>query len=174
MKVMKVILYANVSLNGQVLLSENQHHQVPMEIIEAAAADIRRTGNLIMGRKSFENFEKAVGGATQLQLAFPNVEMVWLSARTVTKPGRITAHSPEEAIQYLSSKGFREIIVGGGPDTYAAFLEKKLITDVLLNVVPLFTVGGAIGNFHEAAISLKLVGHQYLTPEVIQLQYQIT
>lgn len=145
-----------------------------MEIIEAAAGNIRKTGNLIMGRKSFENFEKAVGGATQLQLAFPNVEMVWLSARTVTEPERITAHSPEEAINYLSSKGFREIIVGGGPETYAAFLERKLITDVLLNVVPLFTEGGAIGNFREANISLKPVGHQYLTPEVIQLHYKIT
>jgi len=169
---MRVILYANVSANGRVLLSENQRHQVPAAVIEASADDIRKAKNLIMGRKSFENFERAFGGLEPLQAAFPEVVFVWFSRTAQQAPGRLMASTPEEAIAQLKARGHNDVIVGGGPETYQAFLDSGLITDVVLNVVPVVAPGGDLGAGGELDIPLILVGQRLLTEHVVQLHYR--
>ncbi|MFT4156262.1 dihydrofolate reductase family protein [Parafilimonas sp.] len=168
---MRVVLYANVSANGKILLSENLNHQAPQEIINFSVQDIKQAKNLVMGRKSFEVFEKAFGGAAAIKAAFPDVEFVWLSTTAQTNDERKVAKTPEEAVKYLSGKGIDKIIVGGGTETYNAFLETDLITDVLFNVVPIITNGGDLGNSDKLNIKFKLAGQKLLTDDVIQLRY---
>jgi len=168
---MEVILYANVSANGKILLSENLNHQVPQEIINLAVEDIKQERNLVMGRKSYEVFEKAFGGIEKLKEFFPNVEFVWLSTTAQTTDERKVVRTPEEAVKYLSEKGFDKILIGGGTETYNAFLKTDLTTDVLFNVVPIITNGGDLGNSDELNIKFKLKEHKLLTDDVIQLRY---
>jgi len=168
---MKTILYANVSANGKVLLSENSNHQVPQEVLMAATQDIVQAGNLVMGRKSFEHFEKVNGGADKVRAALPGVELVWLSGTLPGTDGLQVANNPEAAIDYLAKKGFQEILIGGGTDTYNAFLENDLITDVVLNIVPIISTGGILGIKDGLNIKFKLTGHNLLTADVIQLHF---
>jgi dihydrofolate reductase len=168
---MKVVLYANVSVNGKILLSENLNHQVPQEIINFSVQDIKQAKNLVMGRKSFETFEKAFGGIAKIKEVFPDVEFVWLSTTAQTNDERKVAKTPEEVVKYLSEKGIDEILIGGGTETYNAFLETDLITDVLLNVVPIITNGGDWGNSDKLNIKFKFTNQKLLTADVIQLRY---
>lgn len=150
-------------------MSENPNHQVPQEVLMAAMQHITRAGNLVMGRKSFENFEKVLGGADKVRAALPGVELVWLSGKRQSANDRTVASTPEEAIHYLTQKGFDEIIIGGGTETYNAFLEKDLITDVVLNIIPIISAGGIIGTSDDLNIKFRHAEHKLLTPDVIQL-----
>lgn len=168
---MKAILYANVSANGKILLSENLNHQVPQEIINMSVQDIKQAGNLVMGRKSFETFQQAFGGTAAIKAAFPGVEFVWLSETKKTTDNYKVASSPEEAVAYLTKKGINEILIGGGTETYNAFLEKDLITEALFNIVPIITLGGVLGTNDGLNIKFKLAEHKLLNEDVVQLRY---
>lgn len=168
---MKVTLYANVSANGKVLLSEDPNHHAPQEVIGAAIQDIIQAGNLVMGRKSFDVFEQAFGGMSKIQAAFPGVDFVLLSTSKQAREGYKVVSSPEEAVKYLTEKGVNEIIIGGGTESYNAFLDKDLITDVCLNIVPILTGSDSVlGSSPELHTNFKLTAHRLLTNDVIQLR----
>ncbi|HEY4789650.1 MAG TPA: dihydrofolate reductase, partial [Bacteroidales bacterium] len=133
--------------------------------------DIKQAKNLVMGRKSFEVFQRAFGSTAAIKAAFPDVEFVWLSTTMQTTDDYKVVSSPEEAVKYLSEKGFNKILIGGGTETYNAFLEKDLITEVILNVIPIITNGGNLGNSNELNIKLKLSEHKLLTDDVIHIRY---
>jgi dihydrofolate reductase len=138
---MKVILGANISANGKVLLEENTNHQVPQEATEFLIQIAIQAGNLIIGRKTFEIVEQLTGGI-----------------------------KPQEAINYLTEKGFKEIAVGGGTQTYNAFLDQDLVTDIHFNIVPILTgIGGVLVTNDELVTRFKLTEHKVLSQGVVQL-----
>ncbi|MBO9595035.1 MAG: dihydrofolate reductase family protein [Niabella sp.] len=169
---MKITLYANVSANGKLLLSENPGHQVPPAIIGQSLQHINRVGNLVMGRKSFENFVSAFGGIDAIRAVLPDAVFVWLSTTLETTPAYNVVSSAEAAVRYLEEKGVDEMLIGGGTETYNAFLEKDLITDVVFNVLPTITVGGVLGVNDGLNIKLRLTGQELLDNDVLQLRYK--
>lgn len=169
---MKITLYANVSANGKLLLSENPDHQVPPEVTGLSLQQINRVGNLVMGRKSFENFVTAFGGMDKIKEVLPDVVLVWLSASLETTGAYTVVSSPEAAVKYLEEKGFDEMLIGGGTETYNAFLEKDLITEVVFNLIPAITVGGVLGVNDALNIKLRLIGQERLSNDVLQLRYR--
>lgn len=77
--------------------------------------------------------------------------------------------SPEEAVEYMSAKGVQEIAVGGGANTFNAFIDKDLVTDIYFNINPIITGYGAIlGNNSELNSKFKYKG-QKLKDGFIQL-----
>ena len=164
---MKVILIADLSANGKVLLAENPQHPVPPEAIGFYVQKTIETGNLILGKKAFDVFEQFLGG---VKTNFPNVEIVLLSTTETTIADFKVVSNPEEALQYLTAKGFNEIVVGGGTNTYNSFLNKDLVTDIYFNIVPIITgVGGVLGTNNELTTTFKLAGHKLLGEENIQI-----
>ncbi|MCF3108924.1 dihydrofolate reductase family protein [Niabella sp. CC-SYL272] len=168
---MKITLYANVSVNGKLLLSDNPNHQVPPDIIGLSLQQINRVGNLVMGRKSFEHFVTAFGGIDRVREVLPDVVFVWLSATRETTSAYKVAPSPEAAVTYLEERGFDEILIGGGTETCNVFLEKDLVTDVVFNVMPMITAGGVLGGNGALNINLRFVGQERLGNDVLQLRY---
>ncbi len=62
--------------------------------------------------------------------------------------------------------------IGGGTQTYNAFLEKDLITEMFLNIVPIVSgAGGIIGNSENLLSGFKLAGHKLMTDDIIQLHF---
>lgn len=169
---MKITVYANVSANGKLLLSENAGHEVPPEIIGLSIQYINRVGNLVMGRKTFENFVTALGGIDKVRELLPEVIFVILSSTWQTTDAYQVANSPEEAVKYLEARGFDEMLIGGGTATYNAFLEKDRITDVVFNMIPVITVGGILGSGEGLNIRLELVAQERLDNDVLQLRYR--
>jgi dihydrofolate reductase len=164
---MKVILIANISANGKVLLAENTHHQAPPEALGFFVQQVVKKGNVIIGRKTFEVLQHFPGGTQQV---FPGVEIVLLSDDDQKDSGVKVVGSVKKAIRYLEEKGFNEIIVGGGTKTYNAFLEEDLITDIYFNYIPLIIGdGGVIGKGDELTTSFKLEEYKLLTEGVVQI-----
>ena len=83
------------------------------------------SGNIVFGYSTYTMFIDA------LQDALAGKEIVVLSNNHEARSGHKTVHTPEEAVEYLKGKGMEEIVVGGGVQTYNAFLDKDLVTDIL-------------------------------------------
>jgi dihydrofolate reductase len=164
---MKVILGANISANGKVLLEENTNHQVPQEATEFLIQIAIQAGNLIIGRKTFEIVEQLTGGIKQ---ALSGIEIVLLSANDGLANDLKVVGTPQEAINYLTEKGFKEIAVGGGTQTYNAFLDQDLVKDIHFNIVPILTgIGGVLVTNDELVTRFKLTEHKVLSQGVVQL-----
>jgi dihydrofolate reductase len=163
---MKTILIANVSANGKVLLAENPQHQAPPQALGFFVQKTVEAGNLVIGRKTYEVLQHFPGGAKQL---FPGVKIVLLSGKGEANDDYGIVKNPKEAINFLTEKGFNEIIIGGGTQTYNAFLENDLVTDVYFNYIPLILGdGGVIGNVDDLNIKLSLQGHKVLDGGIVQ------
>ncbi len=141
---MKVSVIANISVNGWFLLSDDPHHKLPPEVMGFYLEFAKRVGNLVIGLKTFENFQHF---PKELQEKFKEIEIVILSDQAYSAEGYKVVGSPEEAIAYMTSKGITEIAVGGGIGTFNAFIDKDLVTDFYLNMSPvLIGRSGTLGN----------------------------
>lgn len=164
---MKVTLIANISANGRVLLSENPKHQAPPEALGFFVQTVREAGNLIIGNRTLEVLKQFPGGPKQL---FPGAEIVVLSSNGEMNSEYKLLDNPTEAIQYLSGKGFSEVIIGGGTKTYNVFLEKDLVTDIYFNFIPMIIGdGGIIGTGNDLNIRFMLEEYKSLTDDIVQI-----
>lgn len=164
---MRITLVANLSANGQVLLAENPSHVAPQEALVFFAQQANTKGNIIIGRKTFEVMQMFPGG---IKVLFPTAEIVILSNSTANIEGFTVKKSPEEAIEYLKSKSFQDILVGGGTAVFNAFLSNDLVSEIYFNNIPLLiSDGGIIGNTGNLNATFKLGSYQILTPEIGQM-----
>lgn len=151
---MKVTIVANISANGKVLLSDNPHHQLPQEAMGFYLKLANQVGNLVIGAKTFENF---LAFPDPVKALFKGIEIVVLSDEAVSVDNYKVVNNPEEAIDYLSQKGFKEIAIGGGTGTFNAFLEGDFVTDIYFNISPIVTGdGGTLGARNDLNTSFKV------------------
>ncbi|MCT4326183.1 dihydrofolate reductase family protein [Elizabethkingia anophelis] len=163
---MRVTVIANISANGRILIADNPHHQVPPEAMEFYLQFVRQVGNVVIGLKTFENFLKF---PKEVKEFFNGIEIIILSDKPYAVDSYKIVVSPEEAVEYMSAKGVQEIAVGGGANTFNAFIDKDLVTDIYFNINPIITGYGAIlGNNSELNSKFKYKG-QKLKDGFIQL-----
>ncbi|MHC0441713.1 dihydrofolate reductase family protein [Flavobacterium sp. 3-210] len=166
---MKVNVIANISINGQVLLAGKPDHQVPEQALGYFIQYINEVKSVVLGSATYDVLESFPGGAKGV---FPGVEIVILSGQKHNNIQHKVAVTPQEALNYLSSKGFTETVLGGGAKTYNAFLNSGLVTDIYFNFIPI-TIGdgGVIGNQDSDTRKFKLVENKMLTSEILQVHY---
>lgn len=164
---MKIILVADVSANGKLLLTDNPNHPVPKETVDFYIQKVIQAGNLIIGSKTLEIFQEHFGGIQQL---FPGIEVVVLSRSNNEGNSYKVVHSPEEAVNHLQGKGFEEIVVGGGVQIYNLFLNRNMLTDIYFNYVPVIVGdGGTLGTAPELLTSFELMEHKLLNEGIVQM-----
>ena len=167
---MKIILGANLSANGKVLQEERPDHFIPEAASLALIEHAISSGNLIVGRKTFEMMEAFPGG---LQGMLPQCELVIISRHHGDSSRIKTVGTAKQAIDYLSSKGFRTIAVGGGTQIYNLFIDAELATDLYLNIIPVIVgEGGVLGTASMLATRFKNVATEILGEGVIQMHLQ--
>ncbi|HEY4288700.1 MAG TPA: dihydrofolate reductase [Puia sp.] len=162
---MGVILIANLSANGQVLLAGNPAHAAPPEALGFFIQKAIEKGNIVIGRKTFDVLQQFPGGASQV---LPGVEIVLLST-TGAKSDHKVVDSPAKALDYLHEKGFTDVIVGGGAGTFNAFLEDGLITEVYFNTIPMIIGDGGIIGTNDLHMKFEIVEHKLLTRSIAQI-----
>jgi dihydrofolate reductase len=164
---MKLILVADVSANGKLLLTDNPNHPVPKAGVDFYMQKVNQAGNLIIGSKTLETFQHHFGGIQQL---FPGIEVVVLSRSSNEANGCKVVHSPEEAVNFLQEKGFKEIVVGGGVQIYNVFLNRDMLTDIYFNYVPVIAGdGGTLGTAADLLTSFELMEHKLLGEGIVQI-----
>jgi dihydrofolate reductase len=164
---MKLILIADISANGKLLLTDNPNHPVPKAGVDFYMQKVAQAGNLIIGSKTLETFQEHFGGIQQL---FPGIEVVVLSRSSNETNGWKVVHSPEEAINYLQEKGFEEIVVGGGVQVYNIFLNRDMLTDIYFNYVPVIVGdGGNLGTATDLLTRFEMMEHKLLDEGIVQI-----
>lgn len=156
---MKISLIANISINGKVLVSDNPLYQLPKEAFAFYLDLAHQIGNLVIGYNTFQNFQNSPQEVKDL---FKGIEIIVLStSQNYVEDGYTFVSSSEEAIAYMTTKGITELAIGGGTGTFNAFLDKELVTDLYLNINPLF-IGGTdiLGTHHTLSTKFNLLTHK--------------
>jgi dihydrofolate reductase len=168
---MKTVLYASLSLNGQVLLAKNPDHQVPQAILADFMQHAIKTGNVIIGRKTADLMLQNPMAAQ----AFSGVEIIVLSTKLKSLAKYAIASSPRVALDHLSKKGFSDALVAGGPEIYSAFLMENLINEMLININPKVTGNGEqFLSPNGTTMNVNLTELNKLTENVVQLRYKVS
>ncbi len=91
-------------------------------------------------------------------------------------PGKLeyTKSTPNEILQDLESRGFKEVILGGGTTINTLFLQAGLVDEIQITIEPIL-FGGGLTLFKDLDLncSLELLENKNLGQGVINLRYKI-
>jgi len=173
---MKTILWATLSANGNYARASATHPPKPEATADFAAHALSH-GNFIVGRRTFEAFQAQPGragaeGGSALN-PFANTTIVVVST-TLTEPIGVRAASPEASLEALRERGYETALLAGGETLHNAFLERNLVDELLLNVVPtLEDEGLKILMPKGIRRDLELLGTKQLAAGIVQLHYAL-
>lgn len=169
---MKVILYAALTANAMVAKSDGNSDWPSVEDLESFNNICRKSGGVIMGRKTFDIFDR---GSIK---DWPNGD--GLHIVLTQQNGLKTQHpkikfvkSPQEAIEIAQEEGLKEVVVCGGSQTFGIFMKEKLVDEICLDIEPLLFGRGMpffdVGDFE---VNLELLDTKMLNKNTIQLHYK--
>lgn len=167
---MKTILWAILSANG------NYAQRYPSkEALDDFAAHVRRSGNYITGRKTFELIQANENrGPGVTAHAFTKTDIVVLSKLGGSIPGVTVVSSPQEALKYLSAKGHQTALIAGGEKTHNAFLAENLVDELVFNIAPTLEAEGLkIFLPKDRFMEIRLLKFSELGSGLVQLHYVV-
>src|SRR6478609_5459095 len=173
---MKTILWATLSANGNYARATAAHPPKPEATADFAAQALAH-GNFIVGRRTFEAFQAQPARAGADGAAAPNpfaTTTIVVVSTTLAVPGVPRAATPEAALALVRQRGHSTALVAGGEKLHNAFLERDLVDELLLNIVPTLEDEGLKillpkGNRRE----LELIGSRQLAAGIVQLHYAL-
>lgn len=168
---MKVILYMAISANGMIAM-EDDSTPWPKEVWEHYRKTVKRVGNLIIGKRTYEIMQKA--GEFE-ELGNPRTVVVTREHHPDDAGDNfVFVDSPKAALEALEKRGFDEVLVGGGAELVGSFLKEKLVDEMYLAVAPkLFGKGIALFPPQEFHYNLDLLDVKKLGTHTLLVHYQI-
>ncbi|QQG39321.1 MAG: dihydrofolate reductase [Candidatus Aenigmatarchaeota archaeon] len=168
---MKLILYMAMTANGYVAKPDGETPWSKEEW-NSYARIVKRFGNLIIGRRTYELMKSD----ERLLKKIGNPFIVVLTRRHRKDERSVSyAKTPKAAVALLKKKGFKTALIGGGGVANAAFMKAGLIYEIILDVEPLVFGRGvklfADDNFEA---KLRLLGVKKLGQNLIQLHYRVS
>ena len=165
---MKTVLWAALTANGN-YAKNSADHPPKKETLEDFAAQVKKSGNFIVGRRTFEGFNTNGGGNP-----FGDIDIVVVSRGNLEMPGTKLVSSPQEALNYLRQKGHEVALLAGGESLHNAFLAENLVDELIFDVIPILESEGfnlllPIGKFR----NVRLLNFENIGGGVIQLHYLI-
>lgn len=126
----------------------------------------KKHGVILMGENTFNTFKRPLPG--RLNVVFsrqdnpPVIENVkWVQGE------------PEKVLEELASMGYKSALLGGGAQLNSLFLEKKLITEMIVTVEPKLFGQGLSLFANEADINLKLINLKKINDDAFMMHYQV-
>lgn len=171
---MKVILYMAMSVNGIVANEGGDEDFLSHRHWEIFCDLVAKYKNLIIGRKTYEEV-KTWGEEYDLD-ALSGVTKIVVSASNSLKlsEGYTRASSPEDALKILSDQGIDTALVAGGGTLNSAFMQRRLTSEVILNIEPVF-VGKGVPVFRNSEFETRLafLESKEIGGGIIQLRYRV-
>ena len=131
---------------------------------------VKQKGNIIVGRKTFELMQAA---DEFVKLGNP-VTIVLSSNQKNQKGNLFFVNSPQQALELLKKKEFKEAVLGGGAKTNMSFLKNSLVDEIILTIEPLlFGKGIPLFAQEDFEAHLELIEVKKLTKNEIQLHYKV-
>ncbi len=164
---MKVTLYMTTTVNG-FIAKENNDTSWSKETWLSFAQFVKKTGNIIIGRKTYE-----LMNADNEFRKIGNPFTVVVSKEIFIPPfNAVLAKSPKEALKIIKEKNFPNALVAGGAILSASFMKENLVDEVIIDIEP-YIFGRGIRLFSKSSFEkrLKLIKTKKLSKNTIQLKY---
>ena len=132
-------------------------------------AETKRVGVIVMGKTTYDTIGKPLPGRLNMVMDFD-------VSKYENIPGALeyTNKKPEEIIAELESRGFKEMIVGGGATINGLFLSQGLIDEIWLTVEPkVFGNGLSLFKGADVNLDLELIEVKKLDDNVIHVRYKV-
>lgn len=174
---MKTILWATLTANGNYARASAAHPPRPEATADFASHALAH-GNFIVGRRTFEAFQAqparaGADGGSAAPNPFARTTIVVVST-TLPAANVARAATPEAALAALRQRGHDTALLAGGEKLHNAFLERDLVDELLLNIVPtLEDEGLKILLPKGSRRELELVGSKQIASGIIQLHYRL-
>jgi dihydrofolate reductase len=167
---MKVILYPAVSLDGFITQGATDSDWVNEEDDAQYQKEITRTGCVIMGRTTYEQYKADIDGYDD-RTTFVATSKPLTSAHDRIIP---VAGSPAEILKEIEARGFTELVLCGGGETNGRFAEAGLIDEIKVSIYPLI-LGQGIRLFgdYEGGLKLELLSSKQGPEGITQNHYKI-
>lgn len=166
----RVLAIAAMSADGYIARSE--HDTVSWSSPEDKrmfAATSRRAGVIVMGRHTFESMPEPL--PDRLQIVMTHTPEAFQPSPTQVE---FTKSSPDGILRDLATRGFEEVIIGGGGAVYAQFVNANLVDELWLTVEPLlFGSGVPLLSGTQADQRMRLVSVTQLSINTLQLKYAL-
>lgn len=166
---MKLTLYMGMSLDGFIA---KENDDVPWsEAVWQSYYDIAGGFKaIILGRRTYEMMEEANEWSK-----IGNPFTVVLSRASQASEGqKMFVTSADEAMTILHERGFNDVLVGGGAQINALFMESGLIDEIIIDMEPVI-FGKGISLFGDVTLDghLKLLEFKKLGEGTVQLHYEV-
>jgi dihydrofolate reductase len=170
-KTMKTILYMSMTANGYIA-RENGDTPWSREVWDGYYEFVKKRGNIILGRKTYDELAKEANGFEKI--GYPFTVVVSNSTQHADDPNAVFVSSPKDALAAVRQKGFDEVVIGGGGTVNAGFLKDGLIDEISLDIDPLlFGKGIKLFADTDAEAKLELLQVDHLSKNTIQLRYKV-
>jgi dihydrofolate reductase len=125
----------------------------------------KRAGVVVMGSKTYETFNKPLKDRKNIIYS--------RDTSKVYEGCEVTNEDPKILLERLEREGFKEVAICGGSTIYTLFLEQNLVDTIYLTVEPII-FGQGVSIFSKSLqIPLKLVEHNKIDENTIQLEYKV-
>lgn len=163
-----------ISLNGMIARENGDEDWLPSEGWQEFVEDVKKYGNFIMGRETYELVTKLYPNYN-----FDNIEATYKIIMTSqpdyqTPNGYITISSPEKAKAFLEEKNIKVGLLIGGGKLNSSFYSKSLVDETWITVNPIILGKGRsfIGNLNFET-QLKLIDVVCLNKDRVRLRYAV-
>jgi dihydrofolate reductase len=171
---MKTILIAAITLDGKIA-------RKPVEAVTWTSKkdksffkkETQKAGVSILGSNTYKTIAKKPFAKT-LHIVMTHHPEKFAAKHTKPEALEFTKSTPKKILKDLSTRGFKQAVISGGSEIYAAFLKADLVDEIYLTIVPKI-FGKGIPLFKEINIKptdFKLFNTTKLGPHEILLQYK--
>lgn len=163
-----------MSVNGYIANKDNETPWSKVEWVSFSQC-VKRTGNMIIGRKTYEIMEKKKEFS---DLGNPLVIVV-SRIKSKNKGGDewkniMFVSTPKEALKILMDKEYTTAMIVGGSEINTSFMKENLVDEIFLDVEPvIFGTGIPLFVADNFEMKLDLVNVTNLSENTIQLHYKV-
>lgn len=126
----------------------------------------REHGVVMMGEKTFATFPSPLPGRLNVVFTLEKNPSEIEGVKWVTG-------EPKPVLEELEKMGYKSALLGGGAFLNSLFLEKKLISEIILTIEPkIFGDGLSLFN-KDFDVNLKLLGLEKINDNAIMVKYKV-
>ncbi len=169
---MKTILFMVMSLNGKIANPDGMYAWASKEDWESFQLHYKKARCIIIGRNTYEKLKNIPSFPTN------RCTCVVMTHDTTLQSSHpriiVTQNSPRNVLKTLESKGFTEVLIGGGGEINSLFMKQSLIDELYITIEPI-VFGKGIPLFIESDFEkkLQLLSVNNLNKHTLQLHYRV-
>lgn len=166
---MRVLLLAALTVDGKIARSAHELSDwSSREDKRLFVRTSKEAGVIVMGRATYETLPAPLPGRLHVVLTRQPAN------RAAPEGVEFTDDPPARVLARLAGRGYTTVVLGGGAQTYRAFLDAGLVDELWLTVEPL-AFGRGIALFGDDPLDLRLdlLECRQLGEQAVHLRYRV-